>query len=46
VIISALGREEVVDMLERDNGAELICHFCNEAYQITAEELLGVAQIT
>ncbi len=39
LIISALGREEVEDMLEKDNGAELICHFCNEAYQITAEEL-------
>ena len=39
LIISALGREEMKDMLTRDNGAELICHFCNEAYQITAEEL-------
>ena len=38
-IISALGREEMQDMLTKDNGAELICHFCNEAYQITAEEL-------
>jgi molecular chaperone Hsp33 len=45
LIISALGREEVEDMLERDKGAELICHFCNEAYQITAEELLGLTQI-
>jgi molecular chaperone Hsp33 len=39
LIISALGREEVEDMLEKDNGAELICHFCNESYQITGEEL-------
>jgi molecular chaperone Hsp33 len=39
LIISALGREEVEDMIEKDNGAELICHFCNEAYQITAAEL-------
>lgn len=39
LIISALGREEMKDMLTKDNGAELICHFCNEAYQITAEEL-------
>ena len=39
LIISALGREEVEDMLEKDSGAELICHFCNEAYQISAEEL-------
>ena len=39
LIISALGREEMQDMLTKDNGAELICHFCNEAYFITAEEL-------
>jgi molecular chaperone Hsp33 len=39
LIISALGREEMKDMLTKDNGAELICHFCNEAYQITADEL-------
>ena len=45
-IISALGREEVEDMLEKDNGAELICHFCNEAYQISAEELVGLREIT
>ena len=39
LIISALGREEVEDMIEKDSGAELICHFCNEAYRITDEEL-------
>jgi molecular chaperone Hsp33 len=41
-IISSLGREEVEDMLAKDNGAELICHFCNEAYQITGDELNGI----
>lgn len=39
LIIGALGREEVEDMLKQDNGAELICHFCNEAYQISDVEL-------
>ena len=39
LIISALGREEIKDMLTKDNGAELICHFCNEAYQLNADEL-------
>jgi len=39
LIISALGGKEVEDMIEKDNGAELICHFCNEAYQLSAEEL-------
>jgi molecular chaperone Hsp33 len=41
-IISSLGREEVEDMLAKDNGAELICHFCNEAYQITGDELSSI----
>jgi molecular chaperone Hsp33 len=39
LIISALGREEVEDMIAKDGGAELICHFCNEAYLISADEL-------
>lgn len=42
LIISALGREEVRDMLEKDDGAELICHFCNETYQISAEDLTAL----
>jgi len=44
LIISALGPEEILDMLGKDHGAELICHFCNEAYQITEDELLGLVQ--
>ena len=46
LIISALGRDEILDMLKKDNGAELICHFCNEKYHITAEELHELAQNT
>lgn len=42
LIISALGRDEVEDMLVRDNGAELTCHFCNESYQLSAEDLNGI----
>ncbi len=38
-IIASVGREEIKDMLEKDNGAELICHYCNEAYQISGDEL-------
>jgi molecular chaperone Hsp33 len=39
LIVSALGREEVEDMLAKDNGAELTCHFCNESYQISGQQL-------
>jgi molecular chaperone Hsp33 len=39
LIISALGRDEIQDMLTRDDGAELTCHFCNSSYQITGDEL-------
>ena len=33
-IISCLGRDEVADMLEKDRGAEMTCHFCNEVYNL------------
>jgi molecular chaperone Hsp33 len=38
-IIASIGRAEIEDMLQKDNGAELICHYCNEAYQISGAEL-------
>ena len=43
-IITCLGRDEVMDMLEKDKGAELICHFCEEVYTLdedTLHEILG-----
>jgi molecular chaperone Hsp33 len=38
-IISSIAREEIQDMLEKDNGAKLICHYCNETYEISGEQL-------
>ncbi len=38
-IVSCLDRAEVEEMLVKDEGAELTCHFCNEVYS------LGVAAL-
>ena len=40
--VSALmlvGRDELTDMLEKDGGAELTCHFCNTRYAVSGPEL-------
>ena len=34
-----LGRDELSSMLDEDGQAELICHFCNEAYRVEGPEL-------
>lgn len=39
LIISCLKRNDIQEMRAKDNGAELICHFCSEVYWITAAEL-------
>ncbi len=37
--IAGLGNEEIQSMIEEDQGAEASCHFCNETYQFTEQEL-------
>ena len=37
--IKGLGNEEIDKMIEEDNGAEATCHFCNEQYSLSAEDL-------
>lgn len=37
--IVSLGTDEIQDMIEKDGGAEAQCHFCNESYQFSKEEL-------
>ncbi len=38
-MIRSLGRVEIALMIEEQGGAEVICHFCNEARRYTAAEL-------
>jgi molecular chaperone Hsp33 len=37
--IIGLGKDEIRQMIEEDHGAEATCHFCNEKYHFTEEEL-------
>jgi molecular chaperone Hsp33 len=43
-IVTALGREEVEDMLEKDKGAELTCHFCNSVYYLDEDALRAILE--
>ncbi|NOU98298.1 Hsp33 family molecular chaperone HslO [Paenibacillus sp. LMG 31456] len=40
----SLGREEIEELLREDEKAEVICHFCNEAYQFDKEDLRAILQ--
>lgn len=42
--ISGLGNDEIQNMIEEDKGASATCHFCNEYYQFTEEELKELKQ--
>jgi molecular chaperone Hsp33 len=37
--IVGLGADEIQDMIETDGQAEVHCHFCNEKFIFTKEEL-------
>jgi molecular chaperone Hsp33 len=40
----SLGKDEITDIINEQHHAELVCHFCNEKYQFTEEELKGIAE--
>ncbi|MGM8215691.1 Hsp33 family molecular chaperone HslO [Bacillaceae bacterium W0354] len=42
--ISGLGNDEIDAMIREDEGAEAVCHFCNEKYYLTVEELEALKQ--
>ncbi|MFH7245363.1 MAG: Hsp33 family molecular chaperone HslO [Spirulina sp.] len=37
--LKMLGEDELQDMIEKDNGAEATCHFCNEVYHTSSDQL-------
>jgi len=37
--LKMLGQDELRDMIEKDDGAEATCHFCNEIYQAGTDHL-------
>ncbi|OLO17572.1 molecular chaperone Hsp33, partial [Bacillus licheniformis] len=37
--IIGLGKDEIQQMIDEDGQAEAQCHFCNETYLFTKEEL-------
>lgn len=40
----SLGREEIEDIIETEGKAEAQCHFCNENYHFSKEDLKGLAE--
>lgn len=42
--LKILGEAELKDMIEKDKGAEATCHFCNQVYRITMDQLTQVVQ--
>jgi molecular chaperone Hsp33 len=42
--LKMLGEAELLDMIEKDKGAEATCHFCNTVYQATEADLQKVVE--
>ena len=38
-VLISLGAEELTDMIETQQGAEVDCHFCNKRYKFSADDL-------
>lgn len=38
-MLVSLGPEELEDMIKKDHGAEVCCHFCDKKYRFSEEEL-------
>lgn len=42
--VSGLGDEEIDQMIDEDGGAEATCHFCNEHYHLSIDDLQALKQ--
>jgi len=42
--LKMLGEDELQDMIEKDDGAEATCHFCNEIYHTDSHQLAQLIQ--
>lgn len=42
--VSGLGNDEIQSMIDEDGGAHATCHFCNEEYEFTIQELEELKQ--
>ncbi|MFB5663776.1 Hsp33 family molecular chaperone HslO [Alteribacillus sp. HJP-4] len=40
----SLGSDEILDMIEKDGGAETQCHFCNEKYHFSKNDLQDILE--
>ncbi len=38
-VLLSLGKEEINSMIEEDGKAEIVCHFCNEKYKFSKDDL-------
>src|SRR5699024_871286 len=39
-LLLGIGKEELYNIIEEDGQAEIVCHFCNEKYQFSKDDLL------
>ncbi|HEY9061905.1 MAG TPA: Hsp33 family molecular chaperone HslO [Pseudobacteroides sp.] len=40
----SLGKDEINDIINEQHHAELVCHFCNEKYQFTEQDLKDIVE--
>ena len=39
----SIGKEELTKIIEEDKKAEIVCHFCNQKYEFSEEDLKNIA---